>query len=296
MFTSTKASVSLPYGAWPSNGRTVPASRLQRRSGKTGSAWGGCPSRLAQTRAARKPRATLAAAGATRRDATGCERQGVRVTTVRPTWGEVFQVPPNTTGDDLLRLPDDGSKYELYEGVLVREMTSPAHGVICQRLGFTLGLYAQTTGVLQQQRIAQNALFDLTLPSMTDTTAQSPDLAILRPSTVPSWSVPQDTPLLAIEVVSESQTLAELALKAQTYRQAGVVEVWVVDYKSRSIEVWNTQDQTTLHDAQTLTSALLPASAPPCASSWTDETAAYQRSQCTISLSGLRPPGRGARC
>jgi Uma2 family endonuclease len=180
------------------------------------------------------------------------------VTTVRPTWGEVFQVPPNTTGDDLLRLPDDGSKYELYEGVLVREMTSPAHGVICQRLGFTLGLYAQTTGVLQQQRIAQNALFDLTLPGMTTRTVLAPDLAILRLATIPSWSVPQDTPLLAIEVVSESQTLAELALKAQTYRQAGVEEVWVVDYKSRSIEVWSAQGLTTLHDTQTLTSALLP--------------------------------------
>jgi Uma2 family endonuclease len=96
---------------------------------------------------------------------------------------------------------------------------------------------------------------------MTTRTVLAPDLAILRPSTIPSWSVPQDTPLLAIEVVSESQTLAELALKAQTYRQAGVEEVWVVDYKSRSIrsiEVWNAQGQTTLHDTQTLTSALLP--------------------------------------
>jgi hypothetical protein len=100
-------------------------------------------------------------------------------------------------------LPDDGSKYELYEGALVREMTSPAHGVICQRLGFTLGLYAQTTGVLQQ-RIAQNALFDLTLPGMTARTVLAPNLAKLRPSTIPSWSVPQETPLLAIEVVSES--------------------------------------------------------------------------------------------
>ncbi len=32
----------------------------------------------------------------------------------------------------------------------------------------------------------------------------------------------------------------------------------MVDYKSRSIEVWNAQGQTTLHDTQTLTSALLP--------------------------------------
>jgi hypothetical protein len=37
-----------------------------------------------------------------------------------------------------------------------------------------------------------------------------------------------------------------------------VEEVRVVDNRSRSIEVWNTQGQTMLHDTQTLTSALLP--------------------------------------
>ena len=32
----------------------------------------------------------------------------------------------------------------------------------------------------------------------------------------------------------------------------------MVDYKSRCIEVWNAQGQTTLNDTQTLTSTLLP--------------------------------------
>jgi len=182
------------------------------------------------------------------------------VTTVRPTWGEVFQVPPNTTGDDLLRLPDDGSKYELYEGVLVREggaMTSVGHAAVCQRLGGVLFMYANATSYAN--RILQNALFDLTPPGAQTRTVLAPDVAIARTTTPVSWtSVPHEAPLLAIEVVSPSQTLAELALKAQTYRQAGVEEVWVVDYKSRSIEVWNAQGQTTVHDTQTLTSALLP--------------------------------------
>ena len=43
--------------------------------------------------------------------------------------------------------------------------------------------------------------------------------------------------MLAVEVVSPSQTLAEIALKAQTYRNAGVEEVWVVDARSRSVQV-----------------------------------------------------------
>jgi Uma2 family endonuclease len=173
-----------------------------------------------------------------------------------PTWGEVYEVPPTTTADDLLRLPDDGSTYELYEGVLVREMTSPGHGDICQRLGVELGIYARTSGFAN--RIVQNALFDLTPAGATRKTVLAPDVAILRSGSLPSWTVPQETPLLAVEVVSESQTVAELALKAQFYRNAGVEEVWVVDHASRSVDVWNRQGRTTLNDTQILTTPLLP--------------------------------------
>jgi hypothetical protein len=36
------------------------------------------------------------------------------MSTIRPTWVEVFDAPPNTTGDDLLRLPYDGSTEEVW--------------------------------------------------------------------------------------------------------------------------------------------------------------------------------------
>ena len=61
-------------------------------------------------------------------------------------WGECFEVPPATTADDLLRMPDDGNRYEMYEGTLVREITSAGHGDICQRLGVELGIYARAQG------------------------------------------------------------------------------------------------------------------------------------------------------
>ena len=182
------------------------------------------------------------------------------MTTIRPTWGEIYLAPPNMTGDDLLRMPDDGSKYELFEGMLVREgakMTSAGHGVLCHRLSVALGVYAQTAGYANH--IAQNMLFDLTPPGDTTRTTLAPDLAILRAGTPVSWtSVPHDKPLLAVEVVSESQSLAELTIKAQTYRNAGVEEVWVVDHKTRTVQVWNAAGMITLDDTQNLTSALLP--------------------------------------
>ncbi len=185
------------------------------------------------------------------------------MTTIRPTWGKVYLAPASTTPDDLLRMneaADDGSKYELFDGLLVREggdMTSAGHGVLCQRLGLVLGSYAQTAGFANP--IAQNMLFDLTPVGALNRITFAPDLAILRATTPLSWtSVPHDTPLLAVEVVSASQTLAELALKAQTYLNAGVEEVWLIDYKTRCVEVWTMQGTTTLGDTATLTSPLLP--------------------------------------
>jgi Uma2 family endonuclease len=59
-------------------------------------------------------------------------------------------------------------------------------------------------------------------------------------------------------VISESRTLASLAQKAQSYHQAGVEEIWLVDAKSRTVQIWNAAGTTTLDDTQTLTSALLP--------------------------------------
>jgi Uma2 family endonuclease len=166
-------------------------------------------------------------------------------------------MPPATSADDLVRLPDDGYRYELYEGELVREMTFAGHGAVCHRLDVEFGIYARTTGYANP--IVQNTLVDLTPAGATSRTVLAPDLAILRMTTPLSWTtVVREAPLLAVEVVSQSQTLAELALKAQTYITADVEEVSVVDHQTRTVEVWTAQGTTTLGDAQTLTTPLLP--------------------------------------
>jgi len=135
-------------------------------------------------------------------------------------------------------------------------MASPDHGEVCQRLGVELGIYAKPTGF--PNRIVQNALFDLTPPGSPTRAVLAPDLAIRRVGAPSTWAVPQEAPLLAVEVVSPSQTMAEIALKAQTYRNACVEEIWVVDARSRSVQVWTAQSMVTLDETQTLTSPLLP--------------------------------------
>lgn len=176
----------------------------------------------------------------------------------QPAWGDLYQMPTSITAADVARLPDDGAKNELYEGTLVREeMTSAGHADLCHRLGVALGIYAQQTGY--PYRMSQNGLIDLTPPGATRRTVLAPDLAIMRTTTPPQWDqIPTTPPLLAVEVVSPSQTLAELSMKAQFYRNAGVDEVWVIDHTTRIIEIWTAHGTTTLTDGQTLTSALLP--------------------------------------
>lgn len=177
---------------------------------------------------------------------------------LKPTWGDIYLMSRATTGDDLLLLPDDGAKNELFEGSVVREeMTGPGHAYLCQRLGFALGLYAQQTGF--QHPILQNGLFDLTPKGATKKTVLAPDLAIMRGTAIAAWAkIPTIPPLLAVEVVSPTQSLTDLAMKAQFYRGAGVDEVWVIDHNTRTVEIWNAAGTVILIDGQTLTSVLLP--------------------------------------
>ena len=175
----------------------------------------------------------------------------------QPLWGEEILAPTGMTGDDLLRLPDDGAKNELYEGILVREtMTSFGHGSFCQRLGFLLGLYGMQTGFVNS--VVQNALFDLTPPGAGRRTILAPDLAIMPSKLPPTFAVLTAIPLIAVEVLSPSQSMAEMRLKARFYRNVGVDEVWIIDPSARAIEVWHNQGPTTFTDPQPLTSTLLP--------------------------------------
>lgn len=176
----------------------------------------------------------------------------------QPFWGDIFIMPPTMTVDDLLRLPSDDAKIELYEGTVVREeMTGPTHGDISYRLSGELFLYARQAAF--RNRILQNSLIDFTPSGATTKTVLAPDIAIMRTSTKPTRAkIPHSVPLMAVEIVSPSQSLSELGLKAQFYRNAGVDEVWLIDDGTRIVEIWNATGILSLTDGQILSSPLLP--------------------------------------
>ncbi len=176
-----------------------------------------------------------------------------------PAWGQPLLGGSPYTADDVERLPDDGYRYEVYRGVLIRMPgTGLEHGFICQIIGRILEAYWRAKG--ERYRVVQNVGFDFTFPSdAPKTTMLVPDVAVMADNNKPGPGIGQTPPLIAIEVASPSDTRAEMQSKARFYLDGGVQEVWIVWPKSRTIDVWNAPNTTTVFtDQQDITSAHLP--------------------------------------
>ena len=132
------------------------------------------------------------------------------------------------TAEELARLPDDGYRYELVEGRLVR--MSPVnfdHGRIVMRIGFLLSshLKQHPVGVV-------GAEIGFKLAANPDT-VRGPDIAFVRSERVPSptgrrgfFKGPPD---VAIEVLSPDDRTSEVHAKTEEYLAKGVLLVLVVD-------------------------------------------------------------------
>ena len=71
-----------------------------------------------------------------------------------------------------------------------------------------------------------------------------PDVAYIAYENIPedadpNTAVPDWTPSLAVEVISESNTKSEMARKLKDYFDAGVKLVWYVDPPTRSVRVYH---------------------------------------------------------
>jgi Uma2 family endonuclease len=167
------------------------------------------------------------------------------------------------TYDDLLALPDDGTRYEIVEGEL-HEMPSPNwdHSTTVMNL-ITLLLPVVTAmgGLLRTAAI--DVFFAGADPVQ-------PDLLVL----LPGWGGrltqrgPEGAPDLVIEVLSPSNRAYDRLTKRALYGRAGVREYWIVDPEARTVEVL-TLERDALVTAQlasgddAVTSALLGGAAFP---------------------------------
>ena len=146
----------------------------------------------------------------------------------------VERTKPRVSFADLQRMPDDGNRYELYDGEL-RVVPSPLlkHQIISQRLLLILVEHASDCG----GQVVQPPM-DLVL---TEYDVIQPDLMYFGPEAA-SRLDPNDwvrvRPDIAIEVISPSTARIDRGRKRELLARHAVPESWIVDPDARTLQVW----------------------------------------------------------
>jgi Uma2 family endonuclease len=125
------------------------------------------------------------------------------------------------TVDDLAQLPDDGRRYELFDGELV---VSPAPFPLHQRsvAAFYRLLYASCPPDLE-------VLFSPIDFQPTKKRSFEPDLLVARRADVQPMAVLTAPPLLTVEVISRSSRKIDRERKRDMYATSGVDNYWIFD-------------------------------------------------------------------
>jgi len=142
------------------------------------------------------------------------------------------------TADELIAMPDDGFRYELVKGELIRmSPTGHEHGVVAMNIAGPLHqhvksnnlgvVYAAETGFI----VGQNP-----------DTVRAPDVAFVQierinqAGNVKSYWI--GAPDLAVEVVSPGDTVGKVEGKVTEWLEAGTLMVWVASPRLRTVTVY----------------------------------------------------------
>jgi Uma2 family endonuclease len=139
------------------------------------------------------------------------------------------------TYQDWLQLPDDGYLYEVIDGVL--HMTPPPR-ILHQRVTFRLA--RQLGNYVEEHQLGEvlAAPVGVRLPSQP--VPLQPDILFIRQErlNIIGEDVVEGAPDLIIEVLSPSNWLYDRREKKQVYQQGDVAEYWIVDPRTKNIEVY----------------------------------------------------------
>ena len=138
--------------------------------------------------------------------------------------------PEAWTREERDRLPDDGCRHELLDGVLI---VSPSPRRLHQRVA--QGVYRQLFGSCPAELEALTAPLDVTL---------APDTVVQPDVFVAPRDVGDDlrSAELAIEVLSPSSRSIDRVLKFDRYRRAGVPSYWIVDPDGPALTAFELRD------------------------------------------------------
>jgi Uma2 family endonuclease len=146
----------------------------------------------------------------------------------------------------LLRMLDDGFRYELVKGELRR--TAPAgheHGIVTMRLSWRLARHVETNK-LGAVYAAETGFLISTNPN----TVRTPDVAFVNQKHLEEigdvkeyWHGPPD---LAIEVISPADTFAEVEEKTLHWMEAGARIVLILNPRTRTVTVYRSLSDITI--------------------------------------------------
>lgn len=139
---------------------------------------------------------------------------------------------PRYTVDDLERLPDDGNRYELLDGVLlVTPAPSREHQTVANRIQTRLTVAVEWPGYAYV--VGPGAI------SVPPRTQLQPDVLVVPARFGPrtEWAKVTEH-WLAVEVLSRSSRVYDREVKRGAYFALGVAELWLVDHRELSVEVW----------------------------------------------------------
>ena len=141
---------------------------------------------------------------------------------------------PGVSYADLERWPEDGRRYELYDGeVYVVPSPLPLHQIAAARLHLALTEYVRRHGGLVLFAPLDIVLseYDVVQPDLLYFTAGRQHLVDPR-------AVTRHPPDLAVEILSPTSASNDRGRKMQLLARHGVQEYWLVDPDAAAIEVF----------------------------------------------------------
>jgi Uma2 family endonuclease len=141
---------------------------------------------------------------------------------------------PRVTFAELQEWPDDGRRYELYDGeVIVVPSPFPRHQRVAMHIGEIVAEYERATGGL---------VFDVPIDIVfSEHNVIQPDVVFFRKERrhlIHDWEATRAAPDLAVEVLSRSTEARDRGRKMELLARFGVPESWIVDPVKNTLEIY----------------------------------------------------------
>jgi len=152
-----------------------------------------------------------------------------------PSRGQDWPTQGEWTYEDYKKLPDDGRRYEIIEGVLY---VTAAPNFDHQYTVTRLLVHLDDLVTRRDLGIVLVAPFEVHLPDVARPV--QPDVLFVDAGRAPRPGAADFTgaPDLIVEVLSPSTVRTDRLVKFGAYERAGVREYWLVDPRTRSVEVY----------------------------------------------------------